>query len=196
MIPTEVLEFYEAKKITLASNAFLFLEGEDARFYFQIIAGKVHMLNINPEGKEFVQGVFQDGQSFGEPPLFHGGQYPASAKTLEPTTLYKLHRDKLFDLLRANSDLHLEFTKVLTKRLMYKAMIMKEISSHDAQHRLLTFMDYLKAEFGKEEEPFPVHLTRQQLSNMLGIRVETVIRSIKQLTECGELVQKGRKIFR
>lgn len=43
------------------------------------------MININPEGKEFVQGTFGAGQSFGEPPLFHT-LYPASAKTEEAKT--------------------------------------------------------------------------------------------------------------
>ncbi len=172
------------------------MENGTARFYFQIITGKIEMVNINPEGKEFVQGIFENGQSFGEPPLFHGSAYPAAAKAVEATTLYKLRKEKLFELLKDHPNIHLNFTTILTKRLMYKAMMMKEISSHDAKHRILTFLDYLKGEYGKSEALFHIDLTRQQLSNLLGIRVETVIRTIKQLAASDEISLKGRKIFR
>lgn len=196
MIPNEILESYNPIVIELPKDAFLFMEGEDARFYFQIKSGKVKMININSEGKEFVQGTFKDNQSFGEPPLFHDAKYPASARALEHTQLYKLGKEKWFDLLREHPDIHLKFTANLTKRMMYKAMMMKEISSHDAQHRILTFLDYLKKEYGSKDEPFHVELTRQQLSNLLGIRVETVIRIVKQLAESNEIELKNKKIFR
>lgn len=196
MIPVEIIQKYQPGTIKIPKDAFLFLEGEQAKFYFQIITGKVKMVNINAEGKEFVQGVFENGQSFGEPPIFHEAPYPASARTEEPTQIYKLSKDKLIALFKEHPDIHLKFTAILAKRLMYKAMIMKEISSHDAPHRILTFLDYLKKEYGQEEKLFHVNLTRQQLSNLLGIRVETVIRTIKLLAEVGEIELKGRKIFR
>ena len=196
MIPEDILSDYSPAVIELAANSFLFQEGEGANFYYQIISGKLKMININAEGKEFVQGQFEEGQSFGEPPLFHNSPYPASAMTVSRTKLYKLSKEKFLDLLRSNPEIHLQFTTMLTKRMMYKAMIMKEISSHDAQHRILTFVDYLKAEYGSDDGKFTVDLTRQQLSNMLGIRVETVIRTVKQLVEQGEIVLEGRKIIR
>ena len=75
-------------------------------------------------------------------------------------------------------------------------MIMKEISSHDARHRILAFLDYLKQEYGQDEGSFLINLTRQQLSNLLGIRVETVIRTVKLLAQDGEIELKGRKMYR
>ena len=196
MISPEIIETYHPAKITIPKDAFLFLEGEKANFYFQVITGNIKMININHEGKEFVQGSFGDGQSFGEPPLFHEAMYPASARTTATSTFYKLGKEKFFELLKDHPDIHLKFTQTLSKRMMYKAMIMKEISSHDAQHRILTFLDYLKREYGDQQDLFRVDLTRQELSNLLGIRVETVIRTVKQLTTNGEIQLDGRKIIR
>ncbi|WP_109832368.1 Crp/Fnr family transcriptional regulator [Reichenbachiella versicolor] len=196
MIPSDIIEQYSPSKIELAKDTFIFQEGDQARFYYQIISGGVKMININEEGKEFVQGTFQDEQSFGEPPLFHDARYPASAKTEKASILYKLGKEKLFLLLKEYPEVHLTFTSMLSKRLMYKSMIMKEISSHDARHRLLTFFDHLKAEYGQVNTPFHIKLTRQQLSNLLGIRVETVIRTVKTLADSGEIKLEGRKILR
>nr|WP_255552031.1 helix-turn-helix domain-containing protein [Roseivirga sp. E12] len=54
----------------------------------------------------------------------------------------------------------------------------------------------MKDEFGQSNEAFEVNLTRQQLSEFLGIRVETVIRTVKQLQEDGDVKIIDRKIFR
>ena len=196
MIPSEIIELYGSSIKHVAANSFLFYEGESANFYYQIISGRIKMVNVNNDGKEFVQGIAETGQSFGEPPIFHGAPYPASARAMEDTELYKLPKENLFALLKDYPDIHLKLTAVLTKRLMYKAMIMKEISNHDAEHRILTFIDYLKSEYGTSGRSFEVNLTRQQLSTLLGIRVETVIRTIKQLEEKGDVSIVGRKVFR
>lgn len=196
MITQEILEHYGSIIKQVPKDNFLWMEGDQANHYYQIKTGKVKMLNINVDGKEFVQGVFEDGQSFGEPPLFQDAPYPAAAMTLIETEVYKLAKESFFNLLKDHFDIHLKFTAILTKRLMYKAMIMKEISNHDAGHRVLTFIDHLKKGYGHDDQPFEVTFTRQQLSDMLGLRVETVIRTIKQLEKDDELKIVDRKVFR
>ena len=196
MIPEELLKAQGAKIIALPKDSFLFMEGDQAQFYYQIKTGKIKMVNHNDDGKEFVQGYFEDGQSFGEPPLFKASNYPASAFGVVATKLYKLPRDKFLDLLKDNFEIHLQFTTQLAHRMMYKAMMMKEISSHDPEHRILSFIDYIKKESQPEGKPYTVSLTRQQMADLLGIRVETIIRSVKNLAEKGELSIVARKIIR
>lgn len=196
MIPEHLLEAQGAKTIALPKDSFLFMEGDQALFYFQIKTGKIKMVNHSDEGKEFVQGYFEDGQSFGEPPLFKSSDYPASAFAAKDTELYKLPKDKFLDLLKEHFDIHLQLTAKLAHRLMYKAMMMKEISSHDPEHRILSFIDYIKKESQSEDIPYTVNLTRQQMADLLGIRVETIIRSVKNLVDKGELSIVARKIIR
>ena len=196
VIPEELLEAKGARIISLPKDSFLFMEGDLAQHYYQIKTGKIKMVNHNDDGKEFVQGYFEDGQSFGEPPLFKASHYPASAFGVKATELYKLPRDMFLDLLRDNFEVHLQFTTKLAQRMMYKAMMMKEISSHDPEHRILSFIDYIKKESQSEDKPFTVNLTRQQMADLLGIRVETIIRSVKNLAEKGELSIVARKIIR
>tara|TARA_Y100000588_G_scaffold308189_1_gene332628 strand:- start:331 stop:972 length:642 start_codon:yes stop_codon:yes gene_type:complete len=196
LIPLALLKQYGATKREISAQTVIFLEGDAAHTYFQIVSGNVKMFNTNLDGKEFVQGMFEAGQSFGEPPLFQSSDYPASAQAMSNTTLYALPKDQLFKLLKDHFDVHLAFTAMLTKRLMYKSMILREISSHDAKHRILTLIDHLKSEYGQPSEKMEVNLTRQQISELLGIRVETVIRTVKQLEKEGEIEIKERKILR
>jgi CRP-like cAMP-binding protein len=142
-----------------------------------------------------VQGIFYDGESFGEPPLFADFKYPASASAVKATELFKLSKSKLFELLTNNPEINLKFTKAFAKRLYYKATILKEISVHPPEHRILALIDFLKNRYGSEEL-FQVELTRQQIADLTGQRVETVIRAIKQLEQDGEIKLIKHKVFR
>lgn len=186
---------YNAELETFTAAQIVFNEETTAHFYYQIKTGEVKMFNLNESGKEFVQGVFYDGESFGEPPLFADFKYPASAIATRNSRIYKLSKSKLFELLAAHPEIHLKFSQALANRLFYKSTILKGISSQPPETRILTLIDFLKKE--KEiEDLYQVELTRQQIADMTGLRVETVIRTVKKLEQNGEIQIIKRKVFR
>jgi len=195
MISENLLEEFGAKEVLLVTNEIIFSEGQSARFYYQVKQGGVKMYNLNENGKEFVQGLFYEGDSFGEPPLFGDFKYPAGAAAIKESILYKLEKEQLFLLLKEHFEIHLKLTGTLSKRLSYKSMILQEISVHPPEHRILTFIDFLKKK-EKGTSPFAVDLTRQQLADLTGLRVETVIRAVKQLELAGEIELINRKVYR
>ncbi len=197
MISEKLLEEFGGQKRALSKNEILFNEGNRALYYWQVAEGSIRMFNFSEDGQEFTQGIFGPGESFGEPPLFCDFDYPSSAIAVEESTVYRLTRESLFRLLKENFDVHLEITTTLSKRLQYKAMILREMSSHPPEHRILTLIDYLKE--GALPEPgkkYEVPLTRQQIADMTGLRVETVIRSIKAMEEKGWVDIVDRKVYR
>ncbi|MDR9457134.1 MAG: Crp/Fnr family transcriptional regulator [Salegentibacter sp.] len=198
MIPVEVLEDFGAKRVEYPKGEVIFSEGENANNYYQVISGEVKMNNFNYDGKEFVQGMFFSGQSFGEPPLLANVKYPANAEAITDAVLLKLHKLKFLDLLSSHPKIHLGLTKTLASRLYYKAIIASELSTQEPEHRILRLLDYLKKHVHKLQEPFSykVDLTRQQIADLTGLRVETVIRATKSLEKKGELQIKSRKVFR
>ena len=195
MIDLVLLKKFGAEEKFLEKGEELFHEGAKANFYYQVKSGEIKVYNSNEEGKEFVQGIFTDGQSLGEPPLIGDFPYPATAVALKPSVVYRLAFAAFEELLKENFEIHRELSRGLAKRLQYKAMIMKEISSYDPEHRILTLIDYLKSE-NEPTDQFEVKLTRQQIADLTGLRVETVIRSIKNLESKGELEIIGRKVYR
>jgi len=197
MIDESILQKYGAVELKLEKGAFLFHEKERATSYFQVKTGKIKMFNLNAEGKLFTQGMFEAGESFGEPPLFTDSNYPACTGAEEDTCLYKLSKTKFFKLLKENPEIHLLMTKMLATRLLYKSMLLKEISSFKPEHRILSLIDYLKKEEGiPADQKYEVSLTRQHIADLTGLRVETVIRSVKTLEKEGSLNIRGHKIIR
>ncbi len=198
MIHKELLIQFGALEKDYQKNDRIFSEQDHARYYYQILNGVVKMNNYNEDGKEFIQGIFYKDQSFGEPPLFADITYPANAEAITDTTILALPKEALLELLYKNPDIHLNVTKALANRLYYKAIIATEISSHEPEHRVLRFIDYLKHEVHKTPEKFTfqVEHTRQQIADLLGLRVETVIRVIKNLEKKNEVKILKRKVYR
>lgn len=180
MIPEELIEQYGGKKISYRKGEILFDKDTEAINYYQVASGQVKMSNYNLDGQEFIQGIFLKGQSFGEPALFGEFKYPASAVAVKDTKVYKLTKDHFFNLLEDNFHIHKKFNHELSKRLQYKGMILNEVSSHPPEHRLMTLMKYLKKK-NSNDPNFIIPYTRQQLADMTGLRVETVIRTIKKM---------------
>lgn len=198
MIEENLLLEYGAKKSAYSKGDQLFAEGETALNYYQVSSGEIKMNNYNLDGKEFIQGFFYDGQSFGEPPLFANVKYPANAEAVANSEVLILHKERFFELLTSHPDIHLRMTETLAKRMYYKAIMVSEISSQEPEHRILRILDYLKKHVHKLEGKFTfkVDLTRQQIADLTGLRVETVIRATKSLEKKGELKIKHRKVFR
>ncbi|MFB9056545.1 Crp/Fnr family transcriptional regulator [Mariniflexile ostreae] len=194
MIPNTIIESYPVILKSYQKGTTIFSEGETALFYFQIKTGTVKMFNHTEEGKEFVQGFFKNDMSFGEPPLFCDSAYPASAFCLTDCSIYKLSKLSFFQLLEEHPKIHLKFTKLVCKRMVYKAKIMKELSIYPPEHRILTLLNHLK-ETAKSNTLYEVNLTRQQISDLTGLRVETVIRAIKKLEGLKKLSIKERKVY-
>ena len=198
MIDENLLVDFGARKVSYSKGDQLLREGETALNFFQVHLGEIKMNNYNKDGKEFIQGIFAMGQSFGEPPLFADVKYPANAEAISEAEVYQLPKMQFLELLSAKPEVHLKITRTLAKRLFYKAIMVSEISSQEPEHRILRILDYLKKYVHKLEEPFSfqVDLTRQQLADLTGLRVETVIRATKSLEKKGEIQIKKRKVFR
>jgi len=194
MIPEEILNRYGAKVIQLASGELLFHQGSKALYYFQVLSGEVKMAHYNADGQEFIQGIFSDGQSFGEPALFGEFPYPCGVVATKKTTLFKLPADNFFKLLEENFEIHKKFNKELSKRLRYKGIILNEISSYPPSHRIQTVLRYIRNRYGKEGDQFEVPFTRQQIADMTGLRVETVIKTIKKMAADQILKIENHKI--
>lgn len=172
----------------------LFEEGDTAKYFYQIISGEIKMNNFNDEGKEFIQSIFTQGNCFGEPPLFIDKPYPANAVAIVDSEILAIKRC-FFKLLYSNPEAHLSMTENLAQRLYFKSVMASEISSQEPEHRILKLIDYFKESISKLKptEKYKVDLTRQQIADLTGLRVETVIRSIKSLEKKGLCSLKTEK---
>lgn len=198
MIAIDLLEKYGALKKTFDKNDIIFEEENLPTHYYQIISGEVKMSNYNDDGREFIQGIFYKEQSFGEPPLFLNQNYPANAIAVEDAEILLLPKDNFMKLLQENATVSIKIIENLAQRLYYKSVMAAEMSTQEPEHRILKLIDHGIAYFNfkKEENGYLINFTRQQIGDLTGLRVETVIRTIKALEKKGVLKIINRKVYR
>lgn len=198
MIATDLLEKYGALKKFFVKSEIIFEEGNLPTHYFQVLSGEVKMSNYNDDAREFIQGIFYKGQSFGEPPLFLNQNYPANAIAVEDAEILYLAKSNFMKLLEENPTVSIQIIENLAQRLYYKSVMAAEMSTQEPEHRILKLIDHGIAYFNfqKDANGYLINFTRQQIGDLTGLRVETVIRTIKSLEKKGALKIINRKVYR
>jgi CRP/FNR family cyclic AMP-dependent transcriptional regulator len=196
MISIDTLLAWGATYKSVRRNETIFREDAEGRFYYQLVSGSVRWVNINEEGKEFIQEMVVPGESFGELPLFDESTYAASAIANTDSVIIRLHKLTFLNLLKEYPEIHFAFTTLMTGRLRFKFLLLKELSCFGPEHRISTLLTHLKGSTKKDDQTkYLVQLTRQEIANMTGLRVETVIRSIRHLQDKGALVIDKGKVY-
>ena len=91
MIDIDTLLAWGAVYKKLDPEEYIFQEGSDCHFYYQLVSGSVRWTNINDDGKEFIQNMIEPGECFGELPLFDGSVYAASAIANKDSLVIRIH---------------------------------------------------------------------------------------------------------
>lgn len=76
--------------------------------------------------------------------------------------------------------------------------MLSELAMEEAEHRILTMLRYLAVPAKlSDKEGTPLPFTRQQIADMTGLRVETVIRIVKSLEQKGKLTidEEGKIVW-
>lgn len=182
-----------AKKYS--KNEVIFEEDEMPHFYYQIIEGSIRMFNCNDDGKEFTQGIFGNGESFGEPPLFIGETYPANAIAILDSTIIKLSKEKFFKILSEYPEVQSSFLTLMATRIHSKSTTSKEIINQRPEFRIMAFLNAFKKKSGKANERILIPFTRQEIGNFTGLRVETVIRALSKMNTLKKVDIINHKIY-
>jgi len=196
MIDIETLLAYGADYKNVAAGEIIFQEGMEARYYYQLIEGRVKWVNISDDGKEFIQAIMESGESFGELPLFDEQLYAATAIAEEPSILLRMPKPAFLQLLKDKPEIHFAFSKLLSQRLRFKFMTLRILAEHDPEYTISTLLNYFKEkQINICTDCNRITLTRQEIADMTGMRVETVIRTIRNLHLKGQLVIDKGKVY-
>ncbi len=173
----------------------IFAQGDYPHFYFQIIEGKVKMISTTSEGKEYIQGIFTDGESFGEPPLFVNEVYPASAIASSFVNYYRLPVSVFFEILEQNPSILMIFTRMFARRIYNKTLSVNNLITNTPKFRIFGMLKNYKKQNCITDERVLIPFTRQEIAHFTGLRVETVIRTLRIMKEEKKVIIENRKLY-
>jgi CRP-like cAMP-binding protein len=139
----------------------------------------------------------------GEVAVLDGNPYPATAAAQEDTIVLTLPRSDWLHYLRAFDGAAIALVRDLMLRMRTMQRRMEDLGGGGVEYRLGRVLEALcasspeNAARGDHEGPLvvPVALTRQDLADMVGARVETVIRILSRWQKEGLLGQDERGLW-
>jgi CRP-like cAMP-binding protein len=181
MINIDILITYGGNIKKVKKGEIIFFEGDHPRYFYQILEGEIKMFNTNDNGKEFTQGVFGIGECFGEPPLFINEEYPSTAIALKDSLIIRVFKDNFLKLIEDYPDIQKCMLREFAQRIYNKSILTGAIVNNPPEARIMGILNSIKKDAQKTHEKQMVKYTRQELANLTGLRVETVIRTLKKM---------------
>lgn len=119
-----------------------------------------------------------------------------NAICLSPTEIIRLPKNNFIKLLEKYPHISMEMNHCLSQRLYYKLVMIQNMTSLNPSVRLKDLLTCLRSFHDEDcEHCFPIELTRQQIANLVGLRVETMIRALKKMEQEGKIKIENRKIL-
>lgn len=185
----------QSRLLTLEADQLVFQQGEQAEFFYVVMAGKVRLYFSSPDGKEKTVRHFVAGQSFADALMFMAREtYPANAMTLEASVLLPVRSDLYRQVLMENPAVAFQMLGRLAEHLHMVSRQVEMLSVFDARTRVLTYLHQTLPPDTRPGDSFPQPMPKKALAEYLAIRPETLSRLIKQFEQSGYLRWKQDRI--
>ncbi|AZB28478.1 Crp/Fnr family transcriptional regulator [Chryseobacterium balustinum] len=170
-----VIQEYEAGET-------IFLEDSLPKYYFQIRAGLVKLNTYREDGSEFIHSLPSDGHCFAETFLWCNTGYCFNAVVISDSVIIRMIKSDFMNMVDRNKDLMQNLLHHNAERMFYRHKMLTTLSINNPSQRIYKVLEFLKMHHQVNEPfKFEVPLSRQQIANLTGLRVETVIRTVKKL---------------
>lgn len=175
-----------------ARNEGIFGEADPAEYIYRVRSGTVRLYRILADGRRMIGSFAFAGDSFG---IEAGDEYTFSAEAVTDCEIVATPRLAVFR--RAETD-H------AFSRLLWQAAVselagarkhMLVLSCQSAVERVSSFLLDMARRNAPGDRVVTLPMSRQDIADYLGLTIETVSRTITQLTERGAIeVQSSRRI--
>lgn len=156
----------------------IFAEGDPSNGFYTVARGRVKIVKMIPEGRNVILELFGPGDPLGAVAVYQEVPYPATAVAIEPATCLRIERAEFFRLLQTRPTLVRGLLTALTYRLVTLTNRLVDRSGK-VETRFARLFLKLSDELGVATPKgtlVPLHLTRQELADLMGTTVETSIR--------------------
>lgn len=178
------------RRKSFCRNVMILGEEDSNRYMYIVISGKVKVIRTGSDGKERIFAIHKRGDFFGEMAMLDGKTSPAAVVALEDTTVGLIAKDDFDRYLMTNPKVVEKIIGVLCSRLREAWMMLKVLSSPDAEQRVRTVLGLLADTHGIDDARgtiINVKLTHKDIAGYANLARETVSRLLTSLRKEDEI---------
>ncbi|GEM_PF-200243 len=200
---TDAMEYKELKDLSAEKDLkiynkkdIVFREGSYPVGIYYLNKGKVKTFMTNDDAKDYITGLYKEGEFFGYSTILENKPYTESAMTLEESEVCLIPKEEFFNLLYTNKDVAKKFIAMLSNNLLAIEERLIDLAYNSVRKRVAQSLVLLKERYEKEnqEDYFNISISREDLANIVGTSKESVIRTLSDFKEEGLVEIKGSNI--
>jgi CRP/FNR family transcriptional regulator, nitrogen oxide reductase regulator len=173
-------------------------QGDEARTFYVIDAGRLKLVQLTPEGHELIVRFVGPGEPFGGVVALDAATYPVTALAVEPTELRGWPKETLARLLERFPQVRTNIMREMTAHMTDALTRVRELTTERVGQRLAHTLLRLMRQAGETtgQGVLISHpLTRQELAELTGTTLYTVSRTLSQWQADGILHSTKRRLL-
>lgn len=190
------LDALTSLKRAFRRGEYLYRSGEPFRALYAIRTGFFKTQVLHEDGREQVTGFQMPGEIIGLDAICSDA-HTCDAVALEDSEICEIPFAQLEALSRELPSLQRHLHKIMSREIVRDHGIMVLLGSMRAEERLAAFLLNLSQRFsarGYSPNAFLLRMTRQEIGSYLGLKLETVSRTLSNFQEYGLLNVKVREV--
>ena len=189
-----ILDEYGSRTRTFEKDEYLARTGSAPKSLLYITSGVAKIVTINEEGVEYLHGFSDEGEMVGLGSYLCNYKFYNDFIVEEDIVAVEFSFDQFEKMIAENAEIARNIMQYLAEIIEIKTINLSTIMGKNPRDMVLTTLNRIKERSMLAEDSL-VPFTRQEMANYLGLRVETVIRTVKELEDEGLLKIKKGKIY-
>lgn len=176
----------------------LFTDCEESNGLYVLLAGKVKLYKVSPEGKEQIIHVISPPDTFAEASIFLKGSHPFYAETLSDCQLLFLPKRDFREVIKKSPRLSANMTIALSRYVKRYASLIEDLSLKEVPSRIARYLLDLSLRQSKKARSaweVELDLSRSQLASRLGTIRETLSKNLAKMKARGIIDIRKNKII-
>ncbi len=176
----------------LEQDDMLFVEGQQADYFYLVLSGRMDTLRLNSEGDEHIIQHVRTGNLLAPIVMFmSNGLYPVSCRAAMPSQLCRMNRTSLHRACLAYPHLAMHMLELAGKALSLRIDEVDSLVGCTTAGRLAGYLLKLSGD-SQQTTPFELPLSQRHVATKLGIRAETLSRLLSEWQRRGVIAGQRR----
>ena len=178
-----------------AAGEAVFEQGEDARWFFVLVSGRLRVTQVTAEGQQVIVRIVIPGDLFGIAKALQRTDYPGTATALSDSVVLAWPTTRWSGFMSAYPSMAVGAMQTMGDRLQEAHSRLREMATEEVERRVAHTVLRLGNQSGRKEAggvriDFPV--SKQDIAELSGTTLHTVSR-ILTAWEAAGLVEGGRQ---
>ena len=170
----------------------LFFQGDEVGSFYLVLAGRIKLYRVSPDGKEKVVEIMEAGHTFAEALMFmREATYPVTATALLPSRVIGINCRDFREMLRESVDTCFLLLGNMSYRLRG---LIREIDTLSLDTGTVRTVAYLLREAPADSDSFQLKVAKSVIASRLSVKPETFSRILRHLHEQSIVTIDGRNV--